>query len=116
MNVHDRGTMKWVSLMLPEHVEMLQEVFKEYKEKPLLDEQKRIEIDQKLKYGLKYQVNMEMTYYSDGEYLKLYSKLERFDQWRGYIVLANENGLQIPLNDIIDVEMEEEWMTTLSTI
>ncbi|GIP64468.1 hypothetical protein J32TS6_30230 [Virgibacillus pantothenticus] len=39
--VNDRVTIKWTSIMLPEHVEMLEEVWKEqeYKEKPILDEQ-----------------------------------------------------------------------------
>ncbi|GGF28051.1 hypothetical protein GCM10010954_28930 [Halobacillus andaensis] len=40
-NPNDRGTIKWTSLMLPEHVEMVQEIFKEQEreEKLQLDEQ-----------------------------------------------------------------------------
>ncbi|HLR71312.1 MAG TPA: YolD-like family protein [Pseudogracilibacillus sp.] len=108
MNVHDRGTMKWVSLMLPEHVEMLKEVFVEYKEKPILDEQKMTEIDRTLKYALKYQVTIEMTYYEDGDFLTLRGKLAEIDQWRGYIVLRNENGGHISLSNMIDVEVIAE--------
>ncbi|MGD7045763.1 YolD-like family protein [Jeotgalibacillus proteolyticus] len=38
---NDRGTIKWTSLMLPEHVEMVKEIYKEQNkvDKPLLDEQ-----------------------------------------------------------------------------
>lgn len=104
MKVHDRGTMKWTSLMLPEHVEQLREVFAEYKEKPLLDEQKRFEIDQKLKYGLEHQTVMEITYYDDGFFHTLISRLKNFDQWKGCVVLADENGAFISLSKICDVE------------
>ncbi|WP_082234583.1 YolD-like family protein [Halobacillus massiliensis] len=40
-NPNDRGTIKWTSLILPEHVEMVQEIFKEQEreEKLQLDEQ-----------------------------------------------------------------------------
>lgn len=107
MKVHDRGTMKWVSLMLPEHVEMLKEVFVEYKEKPILDEQKMMEIDQLLKHALKHQVAIEMTYYYDGEFLTLRGRLAKIDQWQGYIVLKNEDGNQLSLSSIIDVEIIE---------
>jgi ATP-dependent helicase/DNAse subunit B len=104
-DVHDRGTMKWVSLMLPEHVELLKGVFVEHKQKPLLDEQKMLEIDQRLKYGLRHKMELVMTYYNDGDFLTLEGKIDRIDQWKGYIMLANENGTQIPLTDLIDVDI-----------
>lgn len=105
MKVHDRGTKKWVSLMLPEHVELLKEVFVEYKEKPSLDEQQMIEIDQKLKYALEHNANIKMTYYDDGEFLTVSGQLKKIDQWRGYIILLNEDGIYISLASIIDVEI-----------
>ncbi len=105
MKVHDRGTMKWVSLMLPEHVEMLKDVFVEYKEKPILDEQKMMEIDQTLKFALEHQVVIEMTYYHNGDFLTLRGKLDKIDQWRGYIVLKNEDGFHVSLSSIVDVEV-----------
>lgn len=110
MKIHDRGTMKWVSLMLPEHVEMLKTVFVERKEKPLLDEQKMVEIDRILKYAIEHEVAIEITYYDDGEYVTTQGKLEQIDQWRGYIVLKNEHGIQIPLANVIDVETIETEM------
>lgn len=104
MNIHDRGTIKWVSLMLPEHVEMLKTVFVEKKEKPLLDEQKMVEIDRTLKEALKRDVTIEITYFDHGEYITTRGKLERIDQWRGYIIFKNEDGIHIPLNNVIDVD------------
>lgn len=107
MRVQDRGTIKWVSLMLPEHVEMLNEVFVEYKEKPILDEQKMVEIDRTLKYALKHRSPIEMTYFYSGEYRTVVSRLAKLDQWRGYILLQNEDGQKISLTDIIDVQFIE---------
>lgn len=105
MKVHDRGTIKWVSLMLPEHVELLNEAFVEYKEKPLLDEQKMSNIDQMLKYAVEHHALIETTYYYSGEYRTVIGRLEKIDQWRGYILLHNEDGSKISLRDIIDVEL-----------
>lgn len=105
MKVHDRGTMKWVSLMLPEHVAMLQEILHEKAERPILDEQKMIEIDSKLKFALEQQAVLEMTYYQTGDIVTLSGKLKKIDQWRGYIVLRGEDGFIISLQDIVDVEL-----------
>src|SRR5690625_7696100 len=90
MQVQDRGTKKWVSLMLPEHVDMLKEVFLEYKEKPVLDEQQMIEIDQKLKFALETDEVIEMTYYERGMFKKINGRLDKVDQQCGYIMLLNE--------------------------
>lgn len=105
MKVKDRGTMKWVSLMLPEHVEKLNEVFIEYKEKPVLDEQKMSEIDRTLKYAIQHRTPLEMTYFYSGEYRTVTSRLEKIDQWRGFILLKNEDGRKISLTNIIDVQL-----------
>src|SRR5690625_7238723 len=105
MNVHDRGTMKWVSLMLPEHVEMLKKAFVERKEKPILDEQKMIEIDRILKYAFENQLPLKMTYFENGNFSVSRGKLAKIDQQRGYIVLCNGNGGDISLADLIDVEI-----------
>lgn len=105
MKVRDRGTIKWVSLMLPEHVEWLNEAFVEYRAKPLLDEQKMAEIDQTLKYAVQYRAPIEITYYDDGEYRTVIGRLEKIDQWRGFILLQNEDGSKISLRDIIDVQL-----------
>lgn len=104
-DVHDRGTMKWVSLMLPEHVELLKEVFVEYKKKPVLDEQKMVEIDQTLKYAVQSGALVEMTYFYRGKYECITGKLAKIDQWRGFILLKHEEGQHISLSQIIDVQL-----------
>lgn len=105
MQVEDRGTMKWVSLMLPEHVEMLKEVFLEYKEKPHLDEQKMMDIDRKLKYALYQNAVINITYYDAGIYESIEGRLKKLEQIHQYILIANEDGTRIPLNNIVDISL-----------
>src|SRR5699024_6099618 len=105
MKVCDRGTKKWISLMLPEHVELLKESFAHYEEKPRLDEQQMMEIDRKLKYSLLENVDLTMTYYDNGHYDTIHGRLAKIDQWRGYIMLLNENGSTVSLSNIIDVQL-----------
>src|SRR5699024_3556144 len=75
METHDRGTMKWVSLMLPEHVALLKGVFEERQEKPFLDEQKQMEIDQKLKDSVAFQLEVTITYYKNSGCTTLRGKI-----------------------------------------
>jgi len=105
MELQDRGSMKWVSLMLPEHVEKLRDVFVERKVKPLLDEQKMNEMDRVLKEALLYGKVIQMTYYTDGEFARVEGVLARIDQRKGFILLCDEVGTEIPLGELIDVQM-----------
>lgn len=104
MQVQDRGTKKWVSLMLPEHVEMLKEVFIEYKEKPELDMQEMEKIDETLKWALETEGEIEVTYFDGGFYKKHRGILKQIDQWRGDIILFQAGGMRIALDDIIDIK------------
>ncbi|TGB04674.1 YolD-like family protein [Halobacillus salinus] len=72
---NDRGTIKWTSLMLPEHVEAIQELWKEDKkiEKPILDEQKLEEIGQVLQLAMKDDLTVELQHHNgfDFSYTKM---------------------------------------------
>src|SRR5699024_12291036 len=90
METHDRGTMKWVSLMLPEHVALLKGVFEERQEKPFLDKQKQMEIDQKLKDSVALQLEVTITNYKNTECTTLRGKIQQINQWKGYIVVSHD--------------------------
>lgn len=105
MTVQDRGSIKWTSLMLPEHVEMLKEVFVEYKEKPILDEQTMLEIDQSLKYALTYNVDIVLTYYEHGQFKVIEGKLAKIERFTRQIVLSNDCGTYVPLKNVLDVQI-----------
>lgn|SRR5690625_5014528 len=105
MKVQDRGAKKWVSLMLPEHKEYLQNIFVKKEKRPQLDEQQMQMIDLKLKYSLNENVNLLITLYDDGSYRTVQGRLTEINQLRGYIVLRSECGFTISLSNIVDVEI-----------
>ncbi len=62
--LRDRGTIKWTAMMLPEHVELLKEIWNE-DNKPLpktLDEQTHTEWDQLLQQAAKLKFSLEIEY------------------------------------------------------
>lgn len=105
MNTHDRGAKKWTTLMLPEHVEALQNVFTEVecKEKPILDEQQKVEMDMQLQLALKDNLTVEITYFTDATYHTLRGKPVLIDV-QGRYLKAN-NGEKIKLDDLTDVNI-----------
>lgn len=107
MSLKDRGTKKWTSLMLPEHIELLKDAFAEfeYKEKPILDEQQIIEINTQLKHALKANLAVEIKYYLDHDFYTSKGKLLNIDTFGGYLRLDDENKEEIYLIDIVDVKV-----------
>ena len=64
--------MKWSSLMLPEHVEILQELWQEdrYEKKPTIDEQQMEWNEQLLQEAYINQSLIQVTHYNSGRYHK----------------------------------------------
>lgn len=104
MSVNDRGTKKWTSLMLPEHVEMLKRAFAEenYQEKPLLDEQQKRKMDMLLTSALHENKAVEIIYFQNHRLKKIQGKPLYIDPWNKYLQLER---MRIPLADMIDVEI-----------
>ncbi|GGB56944.1 hypothetical protein GCM10011409_38160 [Lentibacillus populi] len=102
--VNDRGTIKWTSIMMPEHIKLLNEMWDELerKDKPILDDQQKLDIDLKLQCAIKDDLTVEVKYFSDGDYLTAKDKLQMID--RKKIML--QDGKEIPLNDVLDVYID----------
>lgn len=100
--VNDRGSIKWTSIMMPEHVEMLQEILEEqeHQEKPILDEQQIEEINQKLWMALVNGLTIELKYYDNHDFYKAKGKITSINRRNKYIVIA---GQHLPFENIIDV-------------
>ncbi|SES79135.1 YolD-like protein [Oceanobacillus limi] len=66
--VNDRGSIKWTSLMLPEHVELLRGIHESNKKvtKPILDEQEIEHINQQLIHADEQGSTIEVSVYEDG--------------------------------------------------
>ncbi|WP_077702509.1 YolD-like family protein [Virgibacillus dokdonensis] len=100
--VNDRGTIKWTSIMMPEHIEMLQEMWKEqeHKEKPILDEQQQEEINTKLLMAGVNDLTVEIKYFNKHDFYKVKGKITSINKQNKYISIA---GQHLPFECIMDV-------------
>ncbi|WP_186577746.1 YolD-like family protein [Aquibacillus kalidii] len=102
--VNDRGSIKWTSLMLPEHVEMLKNLWKEDKKtkKPLLDEQQLEEMNRVMQEANSYQTSICITFYNRGFYEEVTGTIVRLDN-TVVKIKTTEIAETIYLKDIINV-------------
>lgn len=77
--------------MLPEHVELLKEVFaEEYRiEKPTLDEQQMLENELILQEAIHNDLMVEIKYYDDGKFEKVKGKVSFIDALDGVLHLED---------------------------
>ncbi|OZU90574.1 hypothetical protein CIL03_05370 [Virgibacillus indicus] len=105
MSANDRGTIKWVSLMLPEHVQMLNEMWEEdeYKEKPILDEQKIMEIDASLQCAIHNDLTVAIKFFENRSYHTAKGKILKIDSLNKTLQLRNQEETKVSLYNVIDV-------------
>jgi YolD-like protein len=105
--IRDRGNIKWVAMMLPEHVKALREFGNTHDliEKPVLDEDKIEEINQLLCLAMEYNKLLEFTYYDYGKLIKVIGNIHYIEELNKEIRIINRGGelIKIDLKDIIDV-------------
>lgn len=108
--VNDRGKIKWTSLMLPEHVEMLQQMGREIgkAKPPIMDEQQLEELEQKVRYIQVGKTKASMMY-RKGRSVEhasgIVTGLKQSDQ---YLLLDTRDTLypiRIPFDHIIDITL-----------
>ncbi|WLR52001.1 YolD-like family protein [Bacillus tianshenii] len=77
--IKDRGTIKWTAMMLPEHVEMIKEIWREdeKKPKPILDEQELQELNETIEQALQEESTIHLTYFEAGDYKLITGKICR---------------------------------------
>ncbi|API93507.1 hypothetical protein J32TS6_38070 [Virgibacillus pantothenticus] len=94
MRVYDRGSIKWTSMMLPEHVDLLQDMWKrlEDKEMPILDEQKLAELDLQLQTAIHQDLTVEIKYYNGRDYLTSKGKLKHVN--RDHLCLQSDKVIK----------------------
>ncbi|MBH0230547.1 YolD-like family protein [Halobacillus yeomjeoni] len=107
----DRGTIKWTSLMLPEHVEMVKKLWKEDQrvEKGIIDEQKAVEIDFLMQRALTDDLTVKARVHNGFEYEDLWLKMEyisKLDRKVYGINWETKESITIRLDDIADLAIE----------
>ncbi|UFU01245.1 YolD-like family protein [Radiobacillus kanasensis] len=98
--IHDRGSIKWSSLMLPEHVEMLRELWREDADQtmPIIDEQKLDEMNELIHDAYNEKHSVKITFFSN----------QRIHSVCGYISTIN------PIKASLTVMSDKESLKTIS--
>ncbi|MGR0121617.1 YolD-like family protein [Bacillus halotolerans] len=105
--LRDRGTIKWTSLMLPEHLTQLkQDLIDESKiGKPSLDEQQIEEIDLIVSEALEFNKELRFKLFNDGFVENFIGKVHyiNFEQQKLHAKDQHNNTVYINIKDIIGV-------------
>lgn len=101
----DRGTIKWTSLMLPQHVEMIKEVWKEDEriEKPILDEQQMEEIGFALQRALKDELTLEIQHYNGFGFIYTKVKVTSIDPNTSRVCCVDQSDKLTTSFDVNDI-------------
>ncbi|MBP1969117.1 hypothetical protein J2Z83_001220 [Virgibacillus natechei] len=102
--MNDRGTMKWTSLMLPEHIALLNDMWEEgkHQENPILDEQKLMEINSQLQRAIHNDLTIEVKHNAGRDYLTKKGKLHKVDN----VSLQLDDHTEIKLDNVLDVYID----------
>ncbi|GAA0428186.1 YolD-like family protein [Lentibacillus halophilus] len=104
-NIYDRGSKKWTAMMMPEHEELLRKMWKEqdYKEKPILDEQQKEDVDARLQEAVYYHRTVEVKHYNGRDFLTSKGTVSKIDERQLWL----DNGATIKLEDVLDVRIDD---------
>ncbi|ARI76030.1 YolD-like family protein [Halobacillus mangrovi] len=106
----DRGTIKWTSLMLPEHVEMVKKLWKEDErvERGIIDEQKAVEIDFLMQRALNDDLTVKVLVYNGFDYDNILLKMKSINKLDRKVTGVNwktKEPVHIALDDIADLSI-----------
>ncbi|MFA1820769.1 YolD-like family protein [Virgibacillus oceani] len=98
--VQDRGNIKWSTLMLPEHAELLKELWAEDKKavKPILDPQEIENMNHQLEEAYVHQHAVTLSIYEKGIEMDYAGKIKNMDKERKCIILKRKYNGEIKIN------------------
>ncbi|WP_428909010.1 YolD-like family protein [Niallia sp. Krafla_26] len=109
--IRDRGRIKWVSMMLPEHVHILREWAEEdtYKTKKILDEQQLEILNGVICEAMEFDYPVTIVHYRDKKYELLVGNVRRWDPLEHKLSVMDHFGEEhrIALHDIMDVQINK---------
>ncbi|GLO65683.1 YolD-like family protein [Oceanobacillus kimchii] len=96
MSINDRGKIKWTSMMMPEHTEMLNQlkVKQNRKKKPILDEQQLEENGFQLMMAHKDNLLINIKYYNNYDYHNTKGYIDKINYQDQYITVVEKVGLE----------------------
>ncbi|MEK4025761.1 YolD-like family protein [Sporosarcina sp. FSL W7-1283] len=102
----DRGSIKWTSLFIPEHLERIRDWYAEddYVERPELDQFDWDNIQETLDAAYKRKCEAEIQTWKDGKIIHFQGKIREINVQSRIIVLEDPFGIErIHVKDIINV-------------
>lgn len=108
--IRDRGSKKWVAMMLPEHVKMLRDYHEEIKKvpRPDLNEFDYEAIQEQIELAMKRNVAIKIKRWKDGEFLYHRGTIQWIDLTRRIIELEDPfQFFEVKLDEIVDVTILE---------
>lgn len=102
----DRGNLKWLPFLMPEHIQLLKVYYLETHQIdfPVIDEQLQYPWQFLLEQALIEGIELEITYYSERGYVTTSGFIEQVHRERAYLVLRGSSRIEIPLGRIIRIE------------
>ncbi|KUP30241.1 hypothetical protein AU385_17660 [Bacillus halotolerans] len=105
--LRDRGTIKWTSMMLPEHLTQLKQDLIDVSkiEKPSLDGQQIEEMDLLVSEALEFNKELKFKLFSNGFVENVTGRVHyiNFEQQKLHVKDQNDNTVYIKMNNIIGV-------------
>lgn len=103
----DRGTIKWASLMLPEHVKLLQDMWQDdYRmTRPVLDSQEIEMLNAQILEAFECGSTIAVSIYSDGTVFDHVGIIIKLDSQTNNIILQLTDSTQVTIafNDILSI-------------
>ncbi|VEF48295.1 YolD-like protein [Bacillus freudenreichii] len=107
MDIKDRGTKKWIAMMLPEHVKVLKELNVDYErvKNPIVDEQGWEQINETLHIAIEFNLPLIITICINGFFEEVEGVLHYLDQQnrRLHVVDTREQVNKIKFESIVEV-------------
>lgn len=105
--LRDRGTIKWTSMMLPEHLTQLKQDLIDVSkiEKPSLDDQQIEEMDLLVSEALEFNKELKFKLFNNGFVENITGRVHyiNFEQQKLHVKDQNDNTVYINMNNIIGV-------------
>ena len=108
--VRDRGSKKWVAMMLPEHVKMIREYKEEIKKvpRPDLNEFDYEAIQEQIELAMKRNVEIKIKRWKDGEFLYNRGTIQWIDLIKRTIELEDPfHSYKLSIDEIVDATIVE---------
>jgi hypothetical protein len=108
--IKDRGKMKWVGFMMPEHTTELRKLSVEYEleKKPEIDEFLLTEFDEKILLAMEFHNLIRFKLWEVGKFDTVTGRITRYDDQSGilYVIKENDDLKKIHFKQIVGLDIE----------